>query len=88
MLGDIKIKEGTCETNVKGVFACGDCVTMYKVTPGAISTGCNAGVGVVGQLQAEDFGAGRTGLSLGEKMWLPWEMGKLVWMMLTRGSGD
>ena len=44
------------QTSIRGVFAAGDCVTPYKVVPGAISSGCNAGVGAATQLQSEKYG--------------------------------
>ncbi|KAI1323257.1 hypothetical protein F5Y16DRAFT_412782 [Xylariaceae sp. FL0255] len=44
------------QTSVRGVFAAGDCITPYKVIPGATSSGCNATVAVSTQLQAEKYG--------------------------------
>ena len=55
-MGDIKADAPFHQTSVRGVFAAGDCVTPYKVTPGAISSGCNAAVAASAQLQAEVFG--------------------------------
>ena len=55
-MGDIAAPPPFYQTNVRGVFAAGDCITPYKVTPGAISSGCNAGVGAATQLQAEKSG--------------------------------
>ena len=55
-MGDIKADAPFHQTSVRGVFAAGDCVTPYKVTPGAISSGCNAAVAASSQLQAEASG--------------------------------
>lgn len=55
-IGDIATNPPAGQTNVRGVFAAGDCITPYKVMPGAISSGCNAGVGASAQLVAENFG--------------------------------
>ncbi|KAI1384596.1 uncharacterized protein F4822DRAFT_367754 [Hypoxylon trugodes] len=52
-MGDIVADAPMHQTSVRGVFAAGDCITPYKVTPGAISSGCNAAVAVSTQLQAE-----------------------------------
>lgn len=43
------------QTSVRGVFAAGDCITPYKVIPGALSSGCNAAVAAITQLQAEKY---------------------------------
>lgn len=55
-LGDIQAEAPYHQTSLRGVFAAGDCMTPYKVTPGAISSGCNAAVGISMQLQAEKHG--------------------------------
>ncbi|KAH9905800.1 hypothetical protein F4778DRAFT_727519 [Xylariomycetidae sp. FL2044] len=55
-MGDVQADAPFYQTSVRGVFAAGDCITMYKVIPGAISSGCNAAVGVSAQLQAEKHG--------------------------------
>jgi thioredoxin reductase len=55
-MGDIQAEGPFHQTSVRGVFAAGDCMTMYKVIPGAISTGCNAAVGASTQLQSELHG--------------------------------
>ncbi|KAI0812888.1 FAD/NAD(P)-binding domain-containing protein [Xylaria sp. FL0064] len=56
-MGDIQADASAFhQTNVRGVFAAGDCITPYKVIPGAISSGCNAAVAVSTQLQAEKYG--------------------------------
>ncbi|KAI1130732.1 FAD/NAD(P)-binding domain-containing protein [Nemania abortiva] len=55
--GDIKADAASLhQTNIRGVFAAGDCITPYKVIPGAISSGCNAAVAASTQLQAEKYG--------------------------------
>lgn len=55
--GDLVVKDATIlETSVRGVFAAGDCSTMYKVMNGALSSGCNAAVMASIQLQAEKHG--------------------------------
>ena len=55
-MGDVKAEPPFHQTSVRGVFAAGDCVTPYKVTPGAISSGCNAAVAASAQLEAEASG--------------------------------
>ncbi|KAI1357075.1 FAD/NAD(P)-binding domain-containing protein [Xylaria sp. FL0043] len=55
-MGDIIADAPAHQTSVRGVFAAGDCITPYKVIPGAISSGCNAAVAVSTQLQAEKYG--------------------------------
>ncbi|KAI1469544.1 FAD/NAD(P)-binding domain-containing protein [Daldinia caldariorum] len=55
-MGDIQADAPVHQSSVRGVFAAGDCITPYKVTPGAISSGCNAGVAASTQLQAEKYG--------------------------------
>lgn len=55
-MGDIQADAPFHQTSVRGVFAAGDCITPYKVIPGAMSSGCNAAVGVSTQLQAEKHG--------------------------------
>ncbi|KAJ8133435.1 hypothetical protein O1611_g181 [Lasiodiplodia mahajangana] len=55
-IGDIKADAPMHQTSVCGVFAAGDCITPYKVIPGAISSGCNAAVAASAQLQAEKYG--------------------------------
>ncbi|KAI1116644.1 FAD/NAD(P)-binding domain-containing protein [Nemania sp. NC0429] len=56
-MGDIQADASAFhQTNVRGVFAAGDCITPYKVIPGAISSGCNAAVAATTQLQAEKYG--------------------------------
>lgn len=55
-IGDIQANAPMLQTNVRGVFAAGDCITPYKVIPGAISSGCNAAVAASTQLQAEKYG--------------------------------
>ncbi|KAI1134415.1 hypothetical protein F5Y05DRAFT_406561 [Hypoxylon sp. FL0543] len=53
---DIAADAPAHQTSVRGVFAAGDCITPYKVIPGAISSGCNAAVAASTQLQAEKYG--------------------------------
>ncbi|KAF7370285.1 putative thioredoxin reductase [Mycena sanguinolenta] len=84
MLGDIQAKEPYYQTSVKGVYAAGDCATLYKITPAAISMGCGAAVGVVTQLQAEKHGLGAHGFW--DKVILPVQVVKLLWTIWTRGS--
>lgn len=55
-MGDIQAEAPFHQTSVRGVFAAGDCITPYKVIPGAISSGCIAAVGVSTQLQSEFHG--------------------------------
>ncbi|KAF3067453.1 Bifunctional thioredoxin reductase/thioredoxin [Daldinia childiae] len=55
-MGDIQADAPVHQSSVRGVFAAGDCITPYKVTPGAISSGCNAAVAASTQLQAEKYG--------------------------------
>ncbi|KAI0972068.1 FAD/NAD(P)-binding domain-containing protein [Xylaria arbuscula] len=55
-MGDIQADAPAHQTSVRGVFAAGDCITPYKVIPGAISSGCNAAVAASAQLQAEKYG--------------------------------
>ncbi|KAI1809056.1 FAD/NAD(P)-binding domain-containing protein [Poronia punctata] len=52
-IGDVEAEAPAHQTSVRGVFAAGDCITPYKVIPGAISSGCNAAVAACTQLQAE-----------------------------------
>ncbi|KAI1453654.1 FAD/NAD(P)-binding domain-containing protein [Annulohypoxylon moriforme] len=55
-MGDVQADAPVHQTSVRGVFAAGDCITPYKVTAGAISSGCNAAVAASTQLQAEKYG--------------------------------
>ncbi|RYP73132.1 hypothetical protein DL771_003768 [Monosporascus sp. 5C6A] len=55
-MGDISADAPMHQTSVRGVFAAGDCITPYKVIPGAISSGCNAAVAASTQLLAEKYG--------------------------------
>ncbi|KAI0006990.1 FAD/NAD(P)-binding domain-containing protein [Xylariaceae sp. FL0662B] len=55
-MGDVQADAPFHQTTVRGVFAAGDCITPYKVIPGAISSGCNAAVACSTQLQAEKYG--------------------------------
>lgn len=55
-LGDIQADPPFHQTNVRGVFAAGDCMTPNKVVPTAIASGSNAAVGASTQLQSEKYG--------------------------------
>lgn len=55
-MGDIQAGAPFHQTSVRGIFAAGDCITPYKVIPGAMSSGCNAAVGASTQIQAEMHG--------------------------------
>lgn len=55
-MGDIQAEAPFHQTSERGVFAAGDCMTMYKVIPGALSSACNAAVGASTQLQSELHG--------------------------------
>ncbi|KAI1077142.1 FAD/NAD(P)-binding domain-containing protein [Whalleya microplaca] len=55
-MGDIVAEAPMHQSSVRGVFAAGDCITPYKVMPGAISSGCNAAVAASTQLLAEKHG--------------------------------
>ncbi|KAI0174127.1 hypothetical protein BJ166DRAFT_574445 [Pestalotiopsis sp. NC0098] len=55
-MGDLQADAPMHQTSVRGVFAAGDCITPYKVIPGAISSGCNAAVAASAQLHAEKYG--------------------------------
>lgn len=54
-MGDIKAEAPFFGTNVPGVYAVGDCSTMYKVIPSAISSGCNAAVAAAAEIQAAKY---------------------------------
>lgn len=55
--GDLVVGDGPMvQTSVRGVFAAGDCMTMYKIMNGALLSGCNAAVMASIQLQAEKYG--------------------------------
>ncbi|KAK6076983.1 thioredoxin reductase-like protein 1 [Seiridium cupressi] len=55
-MGDIQANAPMHQTSARGVFAAGDCITPYKVVPGAISSGCNAAVAASAQLDAQEYG--------------------------------
>ncbi|KAI1214201.1 FAD/NAD(P)-binding domain-containing protein [Annulohypoxylon truncatum] len=55
-MGDVQADAPFHQSSVRGVFAAGDCITPYKVTAGAISSGCNAAVAASTQLQSEKYG--------------------------------
>ena len=48
--GQIEIAPPFCKTSVEGVFAAGDCASMMKIIPNAISMGAYAGVGMAREL--------------------------------------
>ena len=49
-VGEIKTSPPFCQTNVEGVFAAGDCASMMKIIPNAISMGAYAGAGMAREL--------------------------------------
>lgn len=53
--GDIQAEAPAYQTSCRGVFAAGDCITMYKVVPHAIASGNFAAVAAATQLQAEKY---------------------------------
>ncbi|KAI5863058.1 FAD/NAD(P)-binding domain-containing protein [Durotheca rogersii] len=55
-IGDIQAAGPFFQTSVRGVFAAGDAVNPYKAANAAISSGCNAAVAAIAQLQAEKYG--------------------------------
>jgi gliotoxin/aspirochlorine biosynthesis thioredoxin reductase len=54
LAGDIKIDGMFQQTSVPGVFAAGDCATMLKQIPMAVSQGAIAGTGIHFTLAMED----------------------------------
>jgi thioredoxin reductase len=54
--GEIATKPPFGQTNMKGVFAAGDCGSAMKIAANALSTGAAVGAGVSGQLLAERMG--------------------------------
>lgn len=66
--GHIKVAPPFCQTNVEGVFAAGDCASMMKIIPNAISMGAYAGAGIARELpkrniKKQDRGWAKTELS-------------------------
>lgn len=55
-IGDIQAVAPFFQTSIRGVFAAGDIVSPYKAANAAISSGCNAAVALIAQLQAEKYG--------------------------------
>lgn len=51
--GDIQTTPPFYETSMPGVFAVGDCATLYKIVAPAVAMGSLAAAGLVAQLQAE-----------------------------------
>ena len=56
--GAIKVTQPTCETNVKGVFAVGDCASPIPAVVNAMAMGTFAAGAMVGQLQSEPVPSG------------------------------
>jgi thioredoxin reductase len=54
--GDIKADAPAYQTSCRGVFAAGDCISMFKVIPNAIASGNFAAVAAATQIQAEKYG--------------------------------
>lgn len=54
--GDIQAEAPTYQTNVRGIFAAGDCISPFKVIPHAIASGNFAAVAAATQIQAEKYG--------------------------------
>lgn len=48
--GDIEVMPPFCRTSVPGVYAAGDCASMMKIIPNALSTGAYAGCGLAREL--------------------------------------
>lgn len=57
MVGEIKTSPPFCQTSVDGVFAAGDCASMMKIIPNAISMGAYAGAGIARELPKRVTGA-------------------------------
>ncbi|KAK7746486.1 hypothetical protein SLS53_002445 [Cytospora paraplurivora] len=49
-MGDIETSMPFCQTSVAGVFAAGDCASMMKIIPQAVSMGAYAGCGIAREL--------------------------------------
>lgn len=54
--GDYAIFGSFQETSVKGVYAAGDTMTMFKALPNAVASGAQAAAGVAVALQEEKWG--------------------------------
>jgi gliotoxin/aspirochlorine biosynthesis thioredoxin reductase len=50
MMGNIKTNGFFHNTNVKGVYAAGDCASPFKIIPNALNMGANAGAGLAREL--------------------------------------
>lgn len=66
--GHIKVAPPFCQTNIEGVIAAGDCASMMKIIPNAISMGAYAGAGIARELpkrniRRQDRGCTKTELS-------------------------
>ncbi|KAI0401589.1 FAD/NAD(P)-binding domain-containing protein [Xylaria palmicola] len=55
-MGDYIVTPPFNATTVEGVFAAGDCTSMFKVSTNAVATGSMAGAGVSARLQEEHMG--------------------------------
>ena len=44
------------ETNIDGIYAAGDCATMFKVAPNAVASGSVTGSGAAIRIQEEKYG--------------------------------
>jgi len=55
-MGDYEVNGFFNETSVKGVYAAGDTMTMFKVISNAVASGAQAAAGIAVTLQEEKFG--------------------------------
>ncbi|KAI3326347.1 FAD/NAD(P)-binding domain-containing protein [Xylariaceae sp. AK1471] len=55
-MGDYVVSPPFSATTVEGVFAAGDCTSMFKVATNALASGSMTGAGVSAQLQEEHMG--------------------------------
>lgn len=53
--GDIEAAGPFYQTSVAGVYAVGDCSTLYKVIPSSLTSGCNAAVAASAEIQAAKY---------------------------------
>ncbi len=56
-IGEIKVNPPFHQTSVPGVYAAGDCASMFKIIPNAISMGSYAGAGVARELPRREIGS-------------------------------
>ena len=54
--GDITTTPPFYQTSARGVFACGDGVSMFKAVANALYSGAGVAAGLSGQIQADAFG--------------------------------